>query len=92
MEDRESIGKNARLLFALVFLIGISALSFVFLSGSIPDQYLVAERAIERTDPSSFGGGRNFWRRTASRPPISHPEKWKIRYSLLGVIPIKMWM
>ena len=36
-------GKKRRLLFVLAFLIGISALSFVFLSGSIPDQYLVAE-------------------------------------------------
>lgn len=82
-------GKKRRLLFALAFLIGISALSFVFLSGSIPDQYLVAE------GESTSGLIRlpfveEEFLEADSQPSSNIPSgKVKIRYSLLGVIPIK---
>ena len=53
-EDRESIRKKRQLLFALAFLIGISLpFPLFFLSGSIPDQYLVAEERAPADDPSS---------------------------------------
>ena len=82
-------GKKRRLLFVLAFLIGISALSFVFLSGSIPDQYLVAE------GESTSGLIRlpfveEEFLEADSQPSSNIPSgKVKIRYSLLGVIPIK---
>lgn len=82
-------GKKRRLLFALAFLIGISALSFVFLSGSIPDQYLVTE------GESTSGLIRlpfveEEFLEADSQPSSNIPSgKVKIRYSLLGVIPIK---
>ena len=82
-------GKKRRLLFALAFLIGISALSFVFLSASIPDQYLVAE------GESTSGLIRlpfveEEFLEADSQPSSNIPSgKVKIRYSLLGVIPIK---